>query len=174
MSTQRLNWLDQELDREDLPEHLAELYMKEANAIQTEINNRKVNQQVRRDKEMQEANELALLEKNLAITDEEVEEMYVAFHKLNAGKTDANGRTFDEWFEKAIALYDIKLNGKYFEVTSKAKSDNEVIWEDFVSIAHARSKILELLKIKFRDHHNRPDREGCDFAHIVELNEEIN
>lgn len=166
MSTSRLRWLEDQLERDDLTDLQFDSYNREANLIQADLNATKEKQKIVREQQLQEAKELALQEKYLAITDEEVEEMYVAFYKVHAGRIDSNGRTFEDWFEQAKSLYDINLAGKYYQVVSRAKSDGGFVWDDFVSVNHAKTKILDLIKQKFRDHHLRPDREGCDFANI--------
>lgn len=161
----RLRWLEEQLDRDDLTDLQYESYNSEANAIQDQLNKEKKEQEELKAKAMRERLEQEAYEKALSITDAEVDKMYSDFHILNAGQIDSNGRTFEEWFEQALALYSIVPTDKGISLFSKAKGEKEFEWT-MVSVAHARSKILELIKIKFRDHHNRPDRQGCDFAHI--------
>lgn len=104
MSKSRLLQIELLLDRDDLTDAEWNALNKEANDIQEQLNAQKAEHKIKQQERERQALELALHEKNLAITDAEVDEMYSEFHKLHAGQRDANGRTFDEWFNQALSL----------------------------------------------------------------------
>lgn len=162
----RYAWLERELDREDLTDEEFNTLNKEINDLQSVINESKAQKKKLTDEEAKQRIQDELNAKALEITDEEVDQMYAQFIQQNAGQFDEHGRTFEQWLNISVSLYEISPSGNEVTLISKAKSDRGFVWTGFVSVAHARTKILELITIKFRDHHKREDRDGCDFANI--------
>jgi acetyl-CoA carboxylase carboxyltransferase component len=159
MSRERLRWLESQLNRDNLTDEEFELYNKEANTIQAEINSiNKEKERQRREREAEEKQERAL-EYVKSLTDEDVDRLYIEAHNKYAG--DINGMPFDEWFKQAQKYYTIDAN---FVVHSTARSSKQEYIDSVqcVSEAHARYRVLQLILFKLRDHGER----GHDFRWI--------
>lgn len=101
--------------------------------------------------------ELAFIE---SLTEEAVEEMYV---KTCLKYEDVNGMSFKKWYEQSLKYYTIDSN---HVVHSRARSPKTVDSVPCNNLAHAKYRILTLIKTKFNDHAVR----GYDFA--WEINDE--
>lgn len=150
----RLSWLEIQLDREDLTDQEYLVFNTEANELIAAKNARKIERDAimaQQKKEEQEELELSAI---LALTEEEVERMYVdACIKYQ----DVNGMSFESWYKQSLQYYNIDVQ---YNVHAKARSSNTVEVISHVSRAQAQLTILKRIKYKFYDHAKR----GRDFA----------
>lgn len=158
MSLSRLNWLEEQLERDDLTDLQFDSYNKEANAIQTEINQRRAERKAFIESQQREKEEELAMEKIAALTEEMVDKMY---HDTCIKYQDVNGMSFKKWYEQSQKYYTIDSN---FVVHSRARSPKTVESVPCVSLAHAKYRILVLIRTKFNDHAHR----GYDFAWDIE------
>jgi hypothetical protein len=150
----RLQQLEWKLDNEDLTDGEFERINSEWNKLQDETESIRSAAKAERElarKELQEAQEL---DKILSLTEDEVDKMY---EKACIEYQDVNGMSFKAWYEQSQRYYTIDNN---YNVHSKARSPNTVEIVPCHTLAHAKYRILTLIKTKFNDHAKR----GYDFA----------
>ena len=153
----RERWLEEQMDSEDFDMSLFDEYTKELNAIQAERNERKLKRDAILEEMRQEERDQAALDRILALTDEEVEKMYVKFYTEHF----ANAMTYEQWLAKSMKYYQIT---EKFTVIAKARSANTEELIEHVNLAHAKHTILKRIKHKFYDHFVR----GRDFRYDID------
>lgn len=150
----RIAWLELQMDRDDLTDEEFKTFNTELNDYYS-INEKrrlaiKVKHELQLVKEIEEI-ELAKVE---AITEEEVERMYI---DSCTKYQDVNGESFELWYKKSLQYYSI--DSKH-TVHAIARSSKTVELIHHVSQAHAKLTILTRIKYKFYDHAVR----GYSFA----------
>jgi len=159
----RYRFLENQLDRDDLTDEEFDLYNKELNQLQFERNKARAifdDLRAQRAKELQEEKELEFIN---SLTEESVEKMYI---ETCLKHQDVNGMSFKAWYEQSLKYYTIDANNV---VHSRARSPKTVDSVPCNSLAHAKYRILTLIKTKFNDHAVR----GYDFAWEIE-DEKVN
>lgn len=146
----RYDWLERQLDRDDLTDEEFNAFNKEINELQT----RKNDIRDKREQERKELQEQVELDKILSLTEEEVEKMY---EDACIKYQDVNGLSFKDWYEQSLKYYEIDAK---FNVHAKARSSNTVEIVQHPTLAQAKLTILTRIKYKFYDHAKR----GRDFA----------
>lgn len=158
MSVSRLQWLEKQLERDDLTDLQFDSYNREANLIQVEIHSRR--EQLAKLREQQRIEEQAEIElaKVLSLTEEQVDKMY---EDSCLKHQDVNGISFRDWYTQSMKYYTID---NQFNVHAKARSANTVEIIPHLSLAQAKLTILTRIKYKFYDHAIR----GQDFAYEID------
>lgn len=156
-ATSRLDWLESQLDRDDLTAEQFEAYNREANELQDAKNIRVKKREEEREALRKEMEQEKALERALSLTEEEVEKMYVKFHKNYVSEY----MSYEEWLNKSTRYYTINED---HSVTSRARSNKTQETVPCVSVADAKMRILSLIKIKFYDHFVK----GYNFAWDIE------
>lgn len=150
----RINWLEQQMEREDLTNEEFTTFNDELNKHYAIHGARKAKLKAERELQLKQEREAAELLKVEAITDEEVERMYV---ESCTKYQDVNGLSFEQWYKQSLQYYTI--DSKY-TVHASARPSKTVELIHHVSQAHAKLTILNRIKYKFYDHAVR----GFDFA----------
>jgi len=151
----REQWLEKQLDREDLTDEEFNQYNNELNSIQDGRNKRLEGQKAERELQAKIAAEQIDKLKAESLTEEEVDKMYREAYEKYAGTI--NGLTFEDWFKQSTSYYEIDEQNN---VISKARSSNTQEIIPHLSKAHAQHTILKRIKYKMYDHEVR----GHDFA----------
>lgn len=154
----RIQFLEEQMDSEDFDMNLYELYSKELNELISNRNKVKAEQQAILAERKREEKEQADLDFVMALTEEQVDKMYM---DSCLKYQDVNGMSFEKWYEQSLKYYTIDSN---FVVHSKARSPNTVESVPCLTLAHAKYRILVLIRTKFNDHAVR----GYDFAWEIE------
>lgn len=154
MNKSRIDWLDEQLNREDLSDELAEQYTLEANLIQEGVNARKA---IRKQQLIEQQEEIEM-EKVLSLTEEQVEKMY---EDSCLKYQDVNGLSFRAWYTQSLKYYNVD---DAFNVHAKARSADTVEIVCHPTLAQAKLTILKRIRYKFYDHAVR----GHDFAYSIE------
>lgn len=152
----RYQWLEVQLDREDLTSKEFSEYNSELNQLEIDKQIRKAVQQSLRAQQLKKEQEEKELEFIQSLTDEQVDLMYEKAHVKYAG--DINGMSFDEWFKQALTYYSIDGNFVVHSTARSPKSEN-VDSVPCYSEAHAKYRVLKLILTKLNDHGTR----GYDF-----------
>ena len=155
MSNNRLTWLEEQLDRDDLTEFQFDSYSREANMIQVDINVRKEKQRLIREQQRIEEQEEIELANILSLTEDQVEKMY---EDSCTKYQDVNGMSFKDWYAQSLKYYTID---EKFNVHAKSRSANTVEIVVHLTLAQAKLTILTRIKYKFYDHAVK----GCNFAY---------
>jgi hypothetical protein len=152
----RYQWLESQLDREDLTPEEFNSYNNELNLLEEEKAIRKNKQKLSREQQLKKEQEEKELEFIQSLTDDQVDIMYEKAHIKYA--SDINGMSFDEWFKQALTYYFIDGN---FVVHSTARSPKpeKIDSVPCYSEAHAKYRVLKLILTKLNDHGSR----GYDF-----------
>ena len=154
----RTTWLERQMEREDLTDAEFTQYNRELNEIYSQREETTAITKLRREAELKQEQEEAALAKAEAITDEEVEKMYV---DSCTKYQDVNGISFEQWYQQSLKYYTIDAK---HTVHARARSSNTVEHIHHVSQAHAKLTILTRIKYKFYDHAVR----GRDFAYDID------
>lgn len=157
----RATFLERQLDREDLTDEEFNLYNKELNDLQDGINKQRAKMDALRAERLKEQEEEAALARLDSLTEVMVDKMY---EDTCLKYQDVNGMSFKAWYAQSLKYYTIDANNI---VHSRARSPKEENVDSVAchNLAHAKLRILTLIKWKFRDHAER----GYDFS--WEINE---
>lgn len=153
----RLEYLTEQLDRDDLTELQFDSFNAEANLLQEQINKEITVRKAiiaARKKEEQEDLEMQTA---LSLTEDEVEKMY---EDSCLKHRDVNGISFRDWYKQSLKYYDIDSQNN---VHARARSSNTVEVIPHISKAQAQLTVLRRIKYKFYDHAVR----GHDFAYEI-------
>ena len=155
----RYEWLEAQLDRDDLTEEEFDKYNKELNDLHEQRSNAKAKAKAMaiREQQRQEEQEELALAKVLALTEEQVDKMYM---DSCLKYQDVNGMSFKDWYAQSLKFYTID---EQFNVHAKARSPKDEFVEiiPHLTFAQAKLTILTRIKYKFYDHAVR----GRDFKH---------
>jgi uncharacterized protein (DUF1697 family) len=153
----RTLWLERQMERDDLTDAEFAAYNRELNEIYSEREDTTKISKAKRAAELKQEQEELDLARAEAITDEEVEKMYV---DSCTKYQDVNGVSFEQWYQQSLKYYSV--DAKY-TVHARARSSNTVEYIHHVSQAHAKLTILKRIKYKFYDHAVRNN----DFAYDI-------
>jgi len=150
----RLAFLEAQMDREDLTDEEFSTLNKELVAIYERQDRQKARFEMRR-KEEQEEIEMA---KVLSLTEEQVDQMY---QDSCLKYQDVNGLSFKDRYEQSLKYYTID---EKFNVHARARSADTVEVIAHPTLAQAKLLILKRIRYKFYDHAVR----GRDFAYTLD------
>lgn len=142
----RLDWLERELERDDLDTATRAKYDTEANLLADRMSQIKVEQKIKA-VEREEREKLEQERLDIQYVEESLHDLAI---KIAGDKAD-------QWLETALKLYSIDLETN--QVTSIAHGPHNPEYWDCDSHLAAKQKILQLIRYKYRDHFER----GNDF-----------
>lgn len=143
----RLEWLEKQLDREDLSDEMVDLYNREANEIQGSLNDK-------------------LAAQNQRITDEHKANLHRIVYLVKQGRVKS---LIEEYGHQFIGQYSITPNFQVRSYASNSRSPNQAnVWQ-FTSHEECQKKLTKLLYDRIYTHYLRDSSYTEFIAQIIDV-----